>query len=311
MTTTRNPIRLGTRASALATTQSGHVARAIEDALGCAVSLVEISTEGDVNLAPMANLSGTGVFVSALRTALLAGEVDVIVHSLKDLPTTPFPGVVLAAVPKREDARDVVVSSVPLRELAPGSRVGTGAPRRAAQIAALGYPIEIVGLRGNVDTRIGKVRSGELDAVILAAAGIARLGRTDEVIEFLDPQQVLPAPGQGALAVECREGDALAAQIEDALDDADTRACVSAERRVLALLEAGCSAPVGAHATTADGVLDLAAAVASLDGRRVLRERRSGTDPEALATEVAHVLLEGGAADLVASASTDNTAAQP
>lgn len=297
------PIRLGTRASLLATTQSGHVARVLETALGRAVELVEITTEGDVNLAPMANLSGTGVFVSALRSALLADEVDVVVHSLKDLPTSPFPGVALVAIPEREDVRDVVVSSVPLHELPAGSRVGTGAPRRSAQIAALGYPIEIVGLRGNVDTRIGKVRNGELDAVVIAAAGVSRLGRTAEVTEFLDPMVVLPAPGQGALAVECREGDALGAQIAAVLDDANARACVSAERRVLALLEAGCSAPVGAYATIVGGLIELSAVVASLDGSRILRDRKSGSDPETLAREVAGVLLEEGAADLVDSAS--------
>jgi len=269
---------------------------------------VEITTEGDVNLAPMANLSGTGVFVSALRTALLADEVDVVVHSLKDLPTAPFPGVALAAVPQREDPRDVVVSAVPLRDLAAGSRVGTGSPRRAAQIAALGYPIEIVGLRGNVDTRIGKVRSGALDAIVLAAAGISRLDRLDEVTEFLDPSVVLPAPGQGALAVECREADPLADQVAAALDDATTRTCVTAERWVLAMLEAGCSAPVGAYATVTDGVIELSAAVASLDGSRILREQQTGSDPQALARSVADVLLGAGAADLVAACSSPEVA---
>lgn len=298
-----SPIRLGTRASLLATTQSGHVARLLENALGRAVELVEISTEGDVNLAPLASMGGTGVFVSALRAALLANRVDVVVHSLKDLPTTPFPGVVLAAIPEREDARDVVVSKAPLSELPAGARVGTGSPRRVAQIAAMGHPIELVGVRGNVDTRVGKVKSGELDAVVLAAAGLSRLGRLDEVTEFLSTDDVLPAPGQGALAVECRDGDALAGTIAAALDDPATRTCVTAERTVLALLEAGCSAPVGAHATLEGGVIRLEAAVASLDGSRVLRERRSGDDAVALAGEVARVLLDGGAADLVASAS--------
>ncbi|MGN6723211.1 MAG: hydroxymethylbilane synthase [Marmoricola sp.] len=299
------PIRLGTRASLLATTQSGHVARLLENALGRPVELVEISTEGDVNLAPMASIGGTGVFVSALRAALLDHRVDVVVHSLKDLPTADFPGVVLAAVPEREDVRDVVVAKAPLGELPDDARVGTGAPRRVAQIAALGYPIELVGVRGNVDSRIGKVHRGELDGVILAAAGLSRLGRLDEVTEFLAVDDVLPAPGQGALAVECREGDALAGAIAAASDDPVTRACVTAERRVLALLEAGCSAPVGAHATFADGEIHLDAAVASLDGSRILRERRSGGDALELAREVSQVLLAGGAADLVASAETD------
>ena len=300
------PIRLGTRASLLATTQSGHVARLLEGALGRPVELIEVSTEGDVNLAPLASMGGTGVFVSALRAALIAHEVDVIVHSLKDLPTAPFPGVVLAAIPEREDVRDVVVAKAPLSELPSGARVGTGSPRRVAQIAALGYPVELVGVRGNVDTRVGKVASGELDAVILAAAGLSRLGRLDEVTEFIDTDDVLPAPGQGALAIECRVGDALAGSIRAAIDDPATHTCVTAERLVLALLEAGCSAPVGAHATLgAGGVITLDAAVASLDGGRILRERRSGPDADALAREVAQLLLDQGAADLVAGATTD------
>ena len=299
------PIRLGTRASLLATTQSGHVARLLESALGRPVELVEVNTEGDVNPAPLATMGGTGVFVSALRAALVADQVDVVVHSLKDLPTAPFPGVVIAAVPEREDVRDVVVAKAPLSQLPSGSLVGTGSPRRVAQIAALGYPISLVGVRGNVDTRLRKVSSGELDAVVLAAAGLSRLGRLDAVTEFLSTDDVLPAPGQGALAVECRAGDALAGAVAAALDDPATHRCVTAERTVLAALEAGCSAPVGAHATVSDGEIHLDAAVASLDGSRILREHRSGRDAEALAREVAQVLLDHGAADLVADAATD------
>ena len=297
------PLRLGTRASQLAMTQSGHVAQALETALGRAVTLVEVSTEGDVSSEPLASFGGTGVFVSALRAALVEGRVDVIVHSLKDLPTAPFPGVVLAAVPEREDVRDAVVASAPLGQLAQGARIGTGSPRRVAQIAALGHPIELVGVRGNVDTRIGKVRNGDLDGVVLAAAGLSRLGRLDEVTEFLEPDEVLPAPGQGALAVECREGDPIAGHVTAALNHAPTRACVSAERTLLALLEAGCSAPVGALATRDhDGTIRLRGAVASLDGRRILRDDRTGADSVAVAHSVARALLQAGAAELVASA---------
>lgn len=298
------PIRLGTRASLLARTQSGHVAHLLETGLGRPVELVEVSTEGDVNSAPLASMGGTGVFVSALRAALVANEVDVVVHSLKDLPTAAFPGVVLAAVPEREDVRDVLVAVAPLGALPAGARIGTGSPRRVAQIAALGYPIELVGVRGNVDTRIAKVAGGELDGVVLAAAGLSRLGRLAEVTEFLSIDDVLPAPGQGALAVECRAGDALAGAIAGVLDHTATRICVTAERTVLALLEAGCSAPVGALATVdSDGVIRLEAAVSSIDGSRILRETRAGKDAVALAEEVSHVLLKGGAAELVATAS--------
>ncbi|HSU01133.1 MAG TPA: hydroxymethylbilane synthase, partial [Nocardioides sp.] len=207
---TRPVLRLGTRASALATTQSGLVADMIRERLGRDVELVEVSTEGDRSAAPLATMGGTGVFVSALRDALLAGTVDVAVHSLKDLPTTPADGIALAAIPQREDPRDVVVArdGLTLGELPVGSRLGTGSPRRVSQLAALGMGLDLQGIRGNVDTRIRKVREGEVDAVVLARAGLARLGRLDEVTEVLDPIQMLPAPGQGALAVECRAGDA-------------------------------------------------------------------------------------------------------
>jgi hydroxymethylbilane synthase len=202
-------LRVGTRASRLARTQSGHVADALAAALGREVVLVDVSTEGDTSSAPLASFGGVGVFVSALRDALLRGEVDVAVHSLKDLPTTPHDGIALAAVPVREDPRDVVVArdGLTLGELPPGSRLGTGSPRRASQLHALGLGFVVEGIRGNVDTRIRKVTDGELDAVVLARAGIARLGRLDEVTEVLDPLQMLPAPGQGALAVECRSTD--------------------------------------------------------------------------------------------------------
>ena len=206
------PIRIGTRASALARTQSQHGRRRADRGHRSArPSWSLIRTEGDVSTEPLAQIGGTGVFVSALREALLRGEVDLAVHSLKDLPTAPPEGIALAAVPTREDPRDVVVArdGLTLGELPPGARVGTGAPRRVAQIAALGLGIELVGVRGNVDTRLGKVASGELDAVVLARAGLARLGRADEATEVLDPLQVLPAPGQGALAVECRADDEL------------------------------------------------------------------------------------------------------
>ncbi len=202
-------LRLGTRASALATTQSMLVADLVRDHLGREVDLVEITTEGDASAAPLAQIGGTGVFVSALRDALLDGRIDLAVHSLKDLPTGPCDGIALAAVPLREDPRDVVVArdGLTLGELPPGSRIGTGSPRRASQLHALGLGLDVAGIRGNVDTRIGKVRSGEYDAVVLARAGLARLDRLEEATEVLDPLQMLPAPGQGALAVECRSDD--------------------------------------------------------------------------------------------------------
>ena len=209
-------LRIGTRASALARTQSAQRRRAARARrLGRAVELVEVTTAGDRSQAagtPLTSAPETGVFVTALREALLAGTVDVAVHSLKDLPTYAADGIALAAIPVREDPRDVVVArdGLTLGELPVGSRVGTGSPRRAAQLHALGLGLDVVGVRGNVDTRISKVRSGEYDAVVLARAGLARLGRLDEATEVLDPLQMLPAPGQGALGVECRSGDDLA-----------------------------------------------------------------------------------------------------
>ena len=202
-------LRLGTRASLLARTQSALVADLIRARTGREVELVDVTTEGDANRASLVSLGGTGVFVGALRDALLRGDVDLAVHSLKDLPTAPHPGITLAAVPTREDPRDVVVArdGLTLGELPVGSVVGTGSPRRAAQLHALGLGLEIVDIRGNVDTRLGKVGAGEVDAVLLARAGLARLGRLDDVTEVIDPIQMLPAPGQGALAVECRSDD--------------------------------------------------------------------------------------------------------
>jgi hydroxymethylbilane synthase len=304
-------LRVGTRASRLATTQSQHVADLVTERLGLPTELVEVTTEGDVNRAPLATIGGAGVFVGALRAALLEGRVDVAVHSLKDLPTSPEPGVALAAVPPREDARDAVVArdGLTLGELPAGSRVGTGSPRRAAQLGALGLGLEVVAIRGNVDTRLGKVASGELDAVVLARAGLARIGRSDEVTEVLDPLQMLPAPGQGALAVECRaddvhEGEHLSALLAS-LQDPVARATVDAERAVLAALEAGCSAPVGALAEVAEGEdgeeLYLRAVALSGDGAVEIRRSAVGdpADAAGLGRRLADEMLADGAAELM------------
>jgi hydroxymethylbilane synthase len=305
---TIQPVRVGTRASALARTQSGHVAQALRERLGRDVVLVEVTTEGDVSRAPLAVIGGTGVFVGALRDALLRGEVDIAVHSLKDLPTSPHPDIALAAVPPREDPRDAVVArdGLTLGELPAGARVGTGSPRRAAQLHALGLGFDVVAIRGNVDTRIRKVAAGEVDAVVLARAGIARLERMDEVTEVLDPLQMLPAPGQGALAVECRASDTeLVAEVRAAIDDPRTRAAVAAERAVLAGLEAGCSAPVGALADIAEGdagdELWLRAVALSGDGSAAVRRSATGSPQQAeqVGRDLAREMLEDGASDLI------------
>lgn len=304
MSTVVRTVRVGTRASLLATTQAGTVADLIRERLDLEVEMVEVSTEGDRTQAAGTPLVGssTGVFVSALREALLRNEIDVAVHSLKDLPTAATPGVDLVAVPTREDPRDVVVArdGLTLAELPPGSRVGTGSPRRAAQIHALGLGLDVVGIRGNVDTRIGKLREGQYDAVVLARAGLARIGRLDEVTEVLDPLQVLPAPGQGALAIECRCDDDLAERLAE-LDDPATRAAVSAERAVLATLEGGCAAPIGALAEVVEGEhgeeLWVRAVALSVDGALAVRRSDTGLPSEATAVGVrlAQEMLADGA----------------
>lgn len=304
-------LRLGTRRSRLATTQSTHVADALR-ALGHEVELVPIVTEGDTSRASLSSLGGTGVFAAALREALVAGEIDLAVHSLKDLPTAPHPDLTVAAIPRREDPRDAIVArdGATLGELGPGARVGTGSPRRVAQLAALGWGIECRDIRGNVETRLQLVDDGELDAVVLAQAGLRRLGLADRVTEVLDPIQMLPAPGQGALAVECRSDRDDIRAIVAPLDDADTRACVEAERAVLAVLEAGCSAPLGAlgeivEDATPDGritlELSLRAFVGDPDGTMELRRSVLGdpSDPYATGRRLAELLLEDGAADIV------------
>ena len=300
-------LRIGTRRSVLATTQSRLVADLIRERLGREVQLVEITTEGDVNDAPLATMGGTGVFVGAVRDALLAGSVDVAVHSLKDLPTQPAEGIALAAVPTREDPRDAVVArdGLTLGELPASSRIGTGSPRRAAQLEALGLGLEIREIRGNVDTRIAKVRSGEYDAVVLALAGLVRLGRADEATEVLDPLQMLPAPGQGALAIECRSNDTELLSQLAGLEDPASRAAVSAERAVLATLEAGCSAPVGAWAEVVEGEdgdeLWIRAVALSLDGGLSVRKSMTGEVGDAVGTgnRLASEMLADGAADLM------------
>ncbi len=302
------PLRVGTRASTLARTQSQQVADQITERAGRPAELVTVTTEGDVNLRPLVDFGGAGVFVSALREALLAGEVDVAVHSLKDLPTAPAPGIVLAAVPAREDPRDAVVArdGLTLGELPPGSRIGTGSPRRAAQLRALGLGFEVEPVRGNVGTRIGYVTEGKLDAVVLAYAGLRRIGLADQVTEVIDPLQMLPAPGQGALAVECRDDDPeLAEVLRAALDDPATRAAVSAERTVLAALEAGCSAPVGALAEVALGEsgeeIYVRAVAAAVDGTQLVKMSTTGSvdDPVALGRALADDMIADGASALI------------
>ncbi|MEU9997919.1 hydroxymethylbilane synthase [Streptomyces sp. NPDC048370] len=322
---TERALRLGTRRSKLAMAQSGQVADAVRRATGRSVELVEITTYGDVSREHLAQIGGTGVFVAALRDALLAGEVDFAVHSLKDLPTAQHPELVLAAIPEREDPRDVLVTreGLALDRLPSGARIGTGSPRRTAQLNAYarshGLTIETVPIRGNIDTRVGYVRSGELDAVVLAAAGLNRIGGTAELtgslsLDHLSVDSVLPAPGQGALAIECLASDADLVAALAVLDDPLTRAAVTAERSLLAALEAGCSAPVGALADllaedSGRGQIvtemRLRGVVGTTDGSTLVQLSTTGPVPAshdeamALGRELADEMLAKGAAGLM------------
>jgi hydroxymethylbilane synthase len=296
--------------------QSGQVADAVSQVTGRPVELVEITTYGDVSKEALAQIGGTGVFVTALREALLKGEVDFAVHSLKDLPTGQPDELALAAIPQREDPRDVLVARDALKftDLPRGARIGTGSPRRTAQLNAYarahGLGIETVAIRGNIDTRMRFVRDGELDAVVLAAAGLQRSGRIDEVTDFLSVDTVLPAPGQGALAIECTADNADLIAALGELDDPFTRVAVTAERSLLAALEAGCSAPVGALADLlADGQIvkemRLRGVVGTTDGSRMVQLSTTGPVPEtydqamALGRELAAEMLAQGAAGLM------------
>ncbi len=304
-------IRIGTRGSLLATTQAGVIRDALI-AAGHAAELVIISTAGDRSSAPIAEI-GVGVFTAALREAIATGEVDMAVHSYKDLPTAQDPRFVIAAIPPREDARDALVArdGLVLGELPTGSVIGTSSPRRAAQLRALGLGLEIRPLRGNLDTRLNRVSSGDLDAIVVARAGLARIGRLDAVTETLEPVQMLPAPAQGALAVECRAGDTDLAKVLSELDHTDTRVAVTAERTLLAELEAGCSAPVGAIAEVVESIdedghvfdeLSLRGCVAAVDGSDVIRASGIGTPERAdeLGLSVARELFELGAREIIA-----------
>ncbi|GAA4162983.1 hydroxymethylbilane synthase [Gryllotalpicola daejeonensis] len=313
-------IRVGTRGSALALAQSGQAARDLARAAGLEFELVTVTTHGDTSKANLASMGGMGVFATELREALLAGDVDVIVHSLKDLPTTPYPGLTIAATPKRADARDVLVArdGLTLATLPEGARVGTGSPRRIAELKSLRPDLEVeANFRGNIDTRIGKVTSGEVDAVILAAAGVDRLEKADAVTERFSLSDWPTAPGQGALALEVRadqasDGTEFSRALQKGLaklDHATTRATVRAERDVLAGLEAGCAAPVATTAIVDDGMLFLTATVYALDGSTSLTashaavlDSMSAVDLLNTAAEVAQrtvdELLAGGAKDL-------------
>lgn len=292
-------LRIGTRASALAMAQSGTVAAALGG------ELVPIVSEGDRSTESLASLGGAGVFAAALREALLAGDVDAVVHSYKDLPTAPIAGLSIAAVPKRADARDALCArdGLTLETLPDGARVGTGSPRRRAQLAARRPDLVLVDIRGNVDTRLSRLGDPDpdraLDAVVLAAAGLGRLDRLEAVTEYFDIDAWPTAPAQGALAVETRTGDERRAS---RVDHRHSRIAAEAERGVLERLEAGCAAPIGAHAFVEDGMLFLSARVYRPDGGEQLTSSHAIYIEDGgladIAVRVAGDLLAAGAADI-------------
>lgn len=302
-------IRLGTRGSKLAVCQSMWVADRLTRATGVDVHLVTVSTEGDESGQPIEQLGSTGVFVTALRHALLRGDIDFVVHSYKDLPSQPAPELCVPAIPPREDPRDALVwpggqaGHVRVDTLPPGARIGTGSPRRITQLRAIRPDVHAVPIRGNLDTRLRKSADGTVDAVILAMAGLSRLGRLDEYTSALSAEALLPAPAQGALALECRADDARICALLSELDDPAARCTVTAERAFLRVLDAGCSKPVAAlaqieapgHRIRIDGM------VASADGARVLRGRLVGdrSAAEDLGRRLAERLLGQGARELL------------
>lgn len=296
-------LRLGTRGSLLARTQSGIVADWLR-ARGADVEMILIKTTGDRLSELHQPIEGKGVFTKELDEALLGETIDLAVHSMKDLPSMLPPGLAIAAVPLREDPRDVLIArgGGRLSDLPRGARVGTGSPRRAGQLRALRPDVSCVEARGNVDTRIRKLREGAWEAIVLARAGLRRLGRDGEATQIFETSEMIPSVGQGALAIVTRAGAGI--ELLATLDDAGTRAAVECERTILARLEGGCRAPVAAHATVRGAALAVAAAVMSLDGSTLIRAERSGraADAAALGEDAARELLARGAAEIVAAA---------
>ena len=297
-TSNRPAIVIGSRGSALALWQARHIASELEK-LGARTRREIIKTTGDkITDVPLANVGGKGLFTKEIEEALLAGAIDVAVHSLKDIPTEIPEGLTLTAFPPREDARDAWIGK-PRSQMKPGDRVGTSSLRRSSQLKALGRGFVIENLRGNVDTRLRKLDEGQYDAIVLAAAGLRRLGWADRIQKLLDPSVMCPAVGQGSLAIETREDAGPGQMFAAKLDDASTRACVTAERSLLATLEGGCQVPIGAYATLEGTTIYLRAIVASIDGSRIIRDELRGDDPIDLGRRLGHRLLESGAREIL------------
>jgi hydroxymethylbilane synthase len=294
-------IRIGTRGSLLARWQAEHVQGRLE-ALGHEVSLVIITTTGDRLLdRRLEAVGGKGAFLKEIEEAMQAGEIDLAVHSLKDVPTVTPDGLELVAMLERADPRDALLSAGPrLNELPPGAKVGTTSLRRQAQLGAARPDLVVADLRGNVDTRLRRLREGDFDAILLAMAGLVRLGRADEVTQALDPHEFVPAPGQGTIALECRVDDAAVRDAVAPLHHEPTARAVTAERAFLAALGGGCNVPLGAHATIQAERLDMVGFVARTDGSALVRGEGHGEDPVELGRVLARDLLDRGAGAFLA-----------
>jgi hydroxymethylbilane synthase len=304
MTSDHSRIRLGTRSSPLARWQAEWVAARLT-ALGVTVEMIHITTQGDVKTGPLGQIGGQGLFTKEIQRALLEGQIDLAVHSLKDLPTADVPGLTIAAVPRRESVNDVLVGPFrALDELPQGARIGTGSLRRRAQLLHARPDLNLLEIRGNVDTRLRKLDAGEYDAIVLAQAGLSRLGLADRISYVIPPQVMLPAVGQGALGLETRAEDEATQRWLQPLNDEPTFQAVTAERTLLQALRAGCLAPVGAWGRVDNGLLKLQAVVLHPDGteRLAFEDTAPGTSAALLGTSVAEQLLQQGAAALIAAA---------
>lgn len=298
-------IRIGTRGSALALWQTRHVASILEEKYGCKTEIVKIKTTGDKILdSPLAKIGSKGLFVKEIEVALLENRVDIAVHSAKDVPTEQPDGLIIAAFLKREDPRDALISKdgKKLSELPEGSVIGTSSLRRRAQILHFRPDLKLVDVRGNVDTRLRKMKEGQFDAIILAKAGLKRMGHESDITEVIDTSIMLPAVGQGSIAIECRKSDDEILEMVRSISDFETEVAVKAERALLRFLEGGCQIPIGAFGRIEDGELVLDAMISSLDGKKLFRGRKRGNpeNAEEVGIALAEELYRAGGSEILA-----------
>lgn len=305
MGVSKRVIRIGTRGSALALWQTNHVASLLKEKFGYETEIIKIKTTGDKILdSPLAKIGSKGLFVKEIEIAMLENRIDIAVHSAKDVPTEQPEGLVIAAFLKREDPRDALISKdgKRLSELPEGTVIGTSSLRRRAQLLHYRPDLKLVDVRGNVDTRLRKMSEGQFDAIILARAGLKRMGHESDITEVIDTEVMLPAVGQGSIAVECRLDDDEMLEVLAAVSDAETEVAVKAERALLRFLEGGCQVPIGAYGRIENGKLVLDGMIASLDGSRLYRSRIEGKpeNAEELGTALGRTLYDAGGAEILA-----------